>query len=162
MTGEVVLDFRLVPIDPIYADDHRRLDSVGVSTIEYHLFHGIVTFRIGDVEFGLRVPIPVVEFARCMLWLARQRFSGLGNSFEFTEGEGEIFFDMVAPGVVSVRCDYHEEQAQVSALELHEASLAFARRVLDMLRSDFPDILENQEFIDWFLPLLEADRDRFH
>ncbi len=35
MTGEVVLDFRLVPIDPIYADDHRRLGSVGVSTLEY-------------------------------------------------------------------------------------------------------------------------------
>jgi hypothetical protein len=162
MSSGVVIDFRLVPIDPVYVDDYRKLDSVSVSTLEYHLFHGVVTFLIGGVEFGIEDPIPVAEFARSMLWLARRRLSGIYDNFEFTEGEGEIFFEAAGPGVVSVRCDYHGEQARVSELELHEAILAFARRVLDMLRNDFPEVLENQEFIDWFFPLLEAGRDRSH
>lgn len=160
MNEAVVLDFHLVPVLPHYSDYYRTLGSVDLSVVRYYLFPSLVTFRIGDTEFGLSNPIPVVDFAGCLLALSDRLLIGSDATFEFTEGEGEIFFSVQTPGVVSVRCDYRDGQAKVPALQLREEFLKFGGRVLEVIRRDFPELMENNEFTAWFLPMLRGNQRR--
>jgi hypothetical protein len=149
----LLLDFSLVPIELTYAAYYRQLETVDIGDINYYLFHGNIVFRVGAVDFGMPSnTVPVVDFAAVMLSVAAEIWQGRRAEFEYTEGEGTIFFVPSKRGAVEISCDFHKERSTVDVLLFCREVKVFADRVFAVLQRDFPPILNNPEFIEWFEP----------
>lgn len=144
----IVLDFNLQGIESIYENLYKNLERADLSEIRYYLFQGKIIFKVNSSDFSPPFArIPIVDFCAGFIFVYRNLKRSDHEIFEFTEGEGEIFFDKLPDGYVKISCDYNQKEEIVSLLEVREEVKRFAERVRKRISQEYPRVLLNKDFL---------------
>lgn len=120
------------------------LRSAGESDLHYDLFLGDITFRVAGSDMSTSWGwVPVIDFATCLHRIAEEMQPNQTESFEFTESEHRIEFEL-QNGEVEIRATYGTgSAAKVSRDEFRRSTREFLRRVLDELSAKYLSLAEN-------------------
>lgn len=147
----ITLDFVLGGDMEMHIPLYEDLEHIDVGDICYYLFCGKVTFRLNELDLSTHWGVvPVVDFSSCLLRVTENLRAGKSETFEFTEGEGEIVFKLISSDKAEVRADYISGRAVVSIRELSDAVDRMSFKLLSFLRQNHPDLFRNAEFLDWY------------
>lgn len=143
--------------EKLEVSDIRDIENM---ELRYDLFMGDVFLKSDTGEIKLNSGwLPLLDFAYALLHLYIDLInSGECNKqvFEFTDTDGEIYFERIGNST-KISTSYSNEKLDTDINSFRIEIRKFFVEVTDRIKLEFPEIMENEHFVDLLKILDEFD-----
>lgn len=130
----------------------RELAKMDMASLRYYALPGDIILRADGRDLSARWGwVPVLDFDLSLQQILNELkdSSGAMSLFEFTESDATLSFARDGDDVV-IAASYCREMVRVTLIEFSEAVRAFHNKLLEDIRSKFPQLLDNKNLLEAF------------